>query len=74
MPRMRFELRNPAAGFADFGSHTDRSDALLATLDACYASPGPRGADTENPRISYELEQSGRRSRNSHDICIDYAA
>ena len=33
-----------------------RSDILGVTLDGCYASPGPRGADAKNPRKGCELD------------------
>ena len=57
-----------------FGPNTERSDVLGVPLDACYASPGPRGADAKNPRKGCELEPERRYSRPSIDICIDYAA
>ena len=53
---------------------TEPADALAATLDGCYGSPGLRGQCTENPQPGCELDAERPRSRRCHDICIDYAA
>ena len=43
-----------------FGPNTEPSDVIGVPLDGCYASPGPRGADAENPRLAASLIQKHR--------------
>ena len=43
-----------------FGPNTEPSDVIGVPLDGCYASPGPRGADAENPRLAASLSQKHR--------------